>query len=83
VHKFGAELDGDGVQSTPYRDVLGGDAPADAVTRLDNGNVPAALGQSAAGRQTCDARTKDQGIVFNVVGPARWPERPLGSRLFH
>jgi hypothetical protein len=45
VHKFGAELDGDGVQSATYRDVLGGDPPADAFTRLDNGHLPAALGQ--------------------------------------
>jgi hypothetical protein len=45
MHKFGAELDGDGVQSTTYRDVLGGDPAADAVTRLDNGHLPATLNQ--------------------------------------
>jgi hypothetical protein len=53
--------------------VFGGDAPADAVTRLDNGHLPAALGQSAAGCQTCDARTQYEDIVFDDVGPARWP----------
>src|ERR1700704_3884122 len=71
VHEFGAELDGDGVQSTTDRDVLGCDAPADAVTRLDNGHLPAALAKWAAARQSRDARTKYQDIVFDFVGPAR------------
>jgi hypothetical protein len=62
--------------------VLGGDAPADAVARLDNGHLPAALSQQTAGCQTRNARSEYQGIVFDsalraLAGTA------LGSRLFH
>jgi len=66
VHKFRAELHGQG--GARHRDVLGSDPPADAVTRLDNGHLPATLGQSAAGRQPRDAGAQYQDIEFDVVG---------------
>jgi hypothetical protein len=83
VNEFGTEFDGDGARRSTHGNVLGGNAPADAVTSLYNGHVPAALGQDTASRQTRNTRTQYQNFVFDVVDSARSLEMARRSELFH
>lgn len=53
-----AELDGEGQAGL----VLGEDAPADAVARLDDGDTPARAGKLTRGGETRGARADDDGV---------------------